>query len=64
MFLAESQQWFRDLQPWVDFTYAQSALFNGSLTGEQWANLGVTSAIWLLAPLAIGLRLVLRSEVK
>ncbi len=64
MILATGQQWFRDLQPWVDFNYAQGALFNGSLTGEQWANLGVTSLIWLIAPLAVGLGLVLRSEVK
>ena len=41
MLLAETQQWFADLQPWVDFNYAQGALFEGGLTGEQWANLGV-----------------------
>jgi hypothetical protein len=62
--LAASQQWFRDLQPWVDFNYAQGALFNGSLTGEQWANLGVAGLIWLVLPLAAGLILVMRSEVK
>jgi ABC-2 type transport system permease protein len=64
MLLAGGQQWFRDLQPWVDFNYAQGALFNGTLTGEQWANLGVTSVIWLLAPLTVGIWMVLRSEVK
>jgi ABC-2 type transport system permease protein len=64
MLLASSQDWFKDLQPWVDFNYAQSALFNGSMTGEQWANLGVTSLVWLLLPLAVGLRLIIRSEVK
>jgi ABC-type transport system involved in multi-copper enzyme maturation permease subunit len=64
MLLADTQQWFRDLQPWVDFTYAQSALTNDTLTGEQWANLGVTGLIWLVIPLTIGVRLVLRSEVK
>jgi ABC-2 type transport system permease protein len=48
----------------VDFNYAQTALFNGTLTGEQWANLGVTSVIWLLVPLAVGVAMVLRSEVK
>jgi ABC-2 type transport system permease protein len=62
--LANSQSWFRDLRPWVDFNYAQGALFNGSLTGEQWANLGVAGAMWLLAPLAVGVALVMRSEVK
>ena len=38
--LAGSQDWFRDLQPWVDFNFAQSALFDGALTAEQWAQLG------------------------
>jgi ABC-2 type transport system permease protein len=64
MLLADSQQWFRDLQPWVDVTYAQSALVNDTMTGEQWANLGVTHLIWLVIPLIVGIRLVLRSEVK
>ena len=34
------QEWFRDLQPWVDFNFAQSALFDGALTTEQWAPAG------------------------
>ena len=62
--LAASQSWFHDLQPWVDFNFAQSALFNGGVTSEQWANLAVASTIWLVVPLAVGLRLLLRSEVK
>ena len=64
--LATSQDWFRHLQPWVDVAYAQSALFtfNGSLTGEQWANIGVTGVMWLLIPMLVGLGLVMRSEVK
>lgn len=64
MLLASAQGWFRDLQPWVDFNFAQSALFNGSLDGEQWAQLGVTSVMWLIVPTAVGVWLVLRSEVK
>jgi len=64
--LATSQNWFQDLQPWIDLQYAQSNLFlfEGGLTGEQWANIGVTGIIWLFIPLAIGLRYVVRSEVK
>ena len=62
--LAENQQWFRDLQPWIDFNYAQSALFNGDLTGEQWANLATAGTIWLILPMVVGLALVRRSEVK
>jgi ABC-2 type transport system permease protein len=63
-FLAASQEWFRDLQPWVDFNYAQTALFDADLTGEQWAQLGTSGLMWLVAPLAVGLALVMRSEVK
>jgi hypothetical protein len=62
--LAASQEWFRDLQPWVDLNFAQAALFNGSLTGEQWANVAVTATTWLVIPAVVGLRLVMRSEVK
>ncbi len=62
--LAASHAWFRDLQPWVDFNYAQGALFNGSPSGEQWANIGTAGAIWLALPLAVGLTLVMRSEIK
>jgi len=62
--LAGSQAWFRDLQPWVDFNFAQTRLYDGALTAAEWAHLGVTSAIWVLVPLLVGVRLVLRSEVK
>lgn len=62
--LAASQSWWRDLQPWMDFNFAQGALFEGDLTGTQWAQLGVTGLFWLVIPLAIGLFLVRRSEVK
>jgi ABC-2 type transport system permease protein len=66
LLLANSQDWFRTLQPWTDVTYAQSPLYamNGPLTGEQWANIGFTGVIWLVIPLIIGLRFVVRSEVK
>ena len=62
--LASSQKWFQDLQPWVDAKYAQSALFEGTLTSEQWANVAVTSAAWLVVPAILGLALVMKSEVK
>lgn len=62
--LATSQGWFRDLQPWVDLNFAQGALFSGELTAEQWANVAVTAGTWLVLPAILGLRLVMRSEVK
>ncbi|WP_182524947.1 ABC transporter permease [Nocardioides dongkuii] len=63
--LAATQQWFADLRPWVDFNFAQGALTDGaSMTGEHWAQLGVTGFVWVVLPLAAGLWGVLRSEVK
>jgi ABC-2 type transport system permease protein len=62
--LATSQGWFRDLQPWVDLNYAQANLFTGTLTGEQWAQVAVTAATWIVLPAIVGLRLVMKSEVK
>ena len=38
--LAGSQAWFRDLQPWVDFNFAQTQLYDGALTAAEWAHLG------------------------
>ncbi len=62
--LAAFQDWFRDLQPWVDFNFAQTRLYDGDLTGEMWAQLGVSSLPWLVLPLAVGLWALARSEVK
>ena len=64
MLLASSQHWWERAQPWVDFNYAQGNLFNGSMSGEHWTQLGVTGLVWLVLPLAAGLRMLLRSEVK
>ncbi|MFT4299093.1 MAG: ABC transporter permease [Aeromicrobium sp.] len=62
--LAALQEWFRDLQPWVDFGNAQTPLFEGNLTGEQWAQLATSGALWFVLPMALGLWAVLRAEVK
>jgi hypothetical protein len=62
--LAANQKWFADLQPWVDYNYAQQPLFGGSVTTQQWQHLAVAGAMWLLLPLAIGLVVVRRAEVK
>ncbi len=64
--LAENQQWFHQLQPWVDIQFAQAGLFvfAHALTGQEWAEIAVTGVTWLLVPLLVGLRLVMRTEVK
>ena len=64
-FLAFSQEWFKDARPWVDFMHNQDALLTaGGLSGEQWTQLAVTTAIWLFVPLVVAVVRLLRSEVK
>ena len=62
--LASSQEGFADVQRWVDLNYSQSFLFDGTLDGVQWARLAVATTLWLVLPAVLGLRLVMRSEVK
>jgi ABC-2 type transport system permease protein len=64
LILATSQAWFRELQPWVDFDHAQSALFGGSVTVGDWTHLAVTGAFWLIIPMTIGVIQVLKADVK
>ncbi len=63
--LAMVKEWFRGLQPWIDWNETQVELFEGvTNTGEKWAMLGSTTMIWIVIPLAVGLLFLRRSEVK
>ncbi|WP_110181778.1 ABC transporter permease subunit [Nocardioides solisilvae] len=58
------QEWFADLQPWVDFYFSYTVLFEDVPTGEQWAQIGTSGLLWLVLPLAFGVWRVTRTEVK
>jgi ABC-2 type transport system permease protein len=62
--LATSQDWYHDLQPWVDLPFAQGYLFEGMHTGAQWAHVATSFGLWIVIPGFFGLRRVMRSEVK
>jgi hypothetical protein len=62
--LASVQEWWADNAGWFDLNETRFLLFDGGLTSHDWAQLGVTSVLWIVLPLLIGTRLVLRSEVK
>ena len=47
---AEFLDWFKDVQPWVDFTQTQQPLIDASMTGKDWAQLLVAGFIWLVIP--------------
>lgn len=61
---AQFLDWFRDAQPWVDFSDAQSPLIDASMSGRDWAQLLVTGVIWLGIPVFLGVWRILRAEVK
>ena len=62
--LAMTQDWFHDLQPWVDLDYQLTALLRGSFDTEQWSQLVATTGIWLILPAVVGMWALVRSEVK
>ena len=62
--LAAAQPWWADHAGWFDLRTASVPLYDSVTSASQWAQLGVTTLIWLIIPLAIGLRLVIHSEVK
>lgn len=63
--LASTQDWYRDVQQWVDFQYNQTGLYDSeSLSGTEMGQLAVTAGLWLVLPMLVGLWMVRRSEVK
>ncbi len=58
--------WIREnLQEWLDFNFASSALSGLDWpTGVEWQHLATSSAVWILLPLVLGIWRLLRAEVK
>ena len=61
---AQLMGWFSDLRPWLDFQSAQSAIWDWSSSGRDWAELVVSGILWLAVPLGWGIWRILRAEVK
>ena len=62
--LGSMVSWLGDAATWLDMNQTMQPLFEGSLTGEQWAHLGTSVAVWVIAPLAVGIWRLTRAEVK
>jgi ABC-2 type transport system permease protein len=62
--LAMTQDWFHDVQPWVDLDFQMAALLRGSFDPEQWTQLAAASGLWLVLPSVVGMWTLVRSEVK
>ncbi|MER7560304.1 ABC transporter permease [Nocardioides sp. NPDC126508] len=61
--LASTNTWWAEHATWFDLNWATMNLYS-EMTDKNWAQLGVAGLIWLVIPMIVGLRLVLRSEVK
>lgn len=60
-----ASSWLAEHAGWFDMTAAMVPLLSDAwLTGQQWAQLGTSSAVWVLLPLVIGCWRVLHKEVK
>lgn len=57
------QEWFADVQPWIDFYFSYTVLFEDVPTGEQWAQIATSGTLWLVLPLTWGTWAALRAEV-
>ena len=56
--------WVESAAEWLDLNRTMEPLFTGSLTTEQWAQLGASVGVWVVLPLAVGMWLLTRAEVK
>ena len=52
--------WVRD---WLDLSTTTLPLYDGTLEGQGWAQLGTSLALWLLLPLVLGWLRIERSEI-
>jgi ABC-2 type transport system permease protein len=63
--VSEIWGWLNERAAWIDLGTAQTPLFEvGSLTGKEWAQVGVTAMGWVVIPFVVGLWRMLRAEVK
>ncbi|MFC9976476.1 ABC transporter permease [Spirillospora sp. NPDC127200] len=62
--LGETVSKLRGAAGWLDTNRTMEALNQPGVSGEDWARLGVSLAVWLLLPLAAGVIRLTRREVK
>ncbi len=62
--LTSTVEWVADIGRWIDLNTTSTPLVTHQMDGEAWAQFGVSVAIWVLLPLALGVLRLLRREVK
>ena len=59
-----SISWFNGAAEWLDTTRTTAPMVDRTLTGEEWAQLATSMAVWLVLPLAIGLVRIAKGEIR
>jgi hypothetical protein len=63
--LGDMVSWLDTAASWLDMNRTMNALFTvEAMTGEQWAQLGTSVGLWVALPVAVGMWLLHRAEVK
>ena len=55
--------WLEAPARWLDLGAASGPLLEGTMAGGDWARLATSAALWVLLPLAVGARRLVRREV-
>lgn len=64
VFVANLTPGLRRVGPWIDPSSSGETLVQGTMTGSEWAHLATSNALWVALPLAVGLAVLSRREVK
>jgi ABC-2 type transport system permease protein len=56
--------WWAENGAWFDLSWSMSFIGGPQVTGEQWAQVGTSSLLWIVLPLAMGLRRLTRAEIR
>lgn len=62
--LGATVAFLKDAAGWLDLSTTTEPLVTSSMTGDDWPRLAVSTAVWVVVPLVLGVTRVLRQEVK
>jgi ABC-type transport system involved in multi-copper enzyme maturation permease subunit len=66
LFMGAASQWgwADSVRPWIDFNLSQEPLSEGMISGIDWLQFLATASVWFVLPVALGVRRILRAEIK
>ncbi|GAA1707870.1 hypothetical protein GCM10009809_00240 [Isoptericola hypogeus] len=62
--VAAVSDWYSEHSAWLDLSSTMLVLSAPSVSGEEWAQLGTAALLWVGVPLAVGLRRLVRVEIR